>query len=68
MGASPGVLEGGGGEVAAVLGGDCAPEVEAVGVVEAVQAGDVDVAGAVYVLRHEAEVVWGGGVGAAEGG
>lgn len=40
---APGVFEGGGGEVVAVGGGDGGPEVQAVGVVQAVQEREVDV-------------------------
>lgn len=42
MRGAPSFLEGGGGEIAPIGTGDDGPEMEAVGVIDAVQAGDVD--------------------------
>ena len=73
MGAAPGFLERGGGEVAAVAAGDGGPEVQAVGLVDEVEFVEVDVLVSflleeVDVLGYEAEGGRGfavGGVGAA---
>ena len=73
VGSGPEVFEDGGGDVVAVVAGDGGPEVLAVGVVDALEAGLVDVgAGLVVgggdVLGEEVEGGGGGGGGGRERG
>ncbi len=58
MGAAPGVLQGRGREVAAIGTGDGRPEVQTVGIVDAIKAGNVDILTGVvsfYGLSHQAK-------------